>query len=218
MLDFHTHNPHATDALISVEPQEFAPTPGHHYSVGIHPWHTAEVTSDTIDRLDQAAAHPAVLAIGETGLDRLRGADLDRQTAILRHHIDLSERLHKPLVLHIVRAYPEIITLKRQLRPTQPWVIHGFRGKPALARQLLDAGFYLSLGERFNPDTAPIIPADRLLIETDESLTPITTLATLHPQLDHTLPQTLLTPSSPQKIKAKDSPNYRCVLEGPNAK
>ena len=54
-----------------------------------------------------------------------------------------------------------------------PWVVHGFRGNARVAGQLLDAGFYLSYGERFNPEALAITPADSLLAETDESLLPI---------------------------------------------
>ena len=54
-----------------------------------------------------------------------------------------------------------------------PWIVHGFRGNARVASQLLDAGFYLSYGERFNPEALAVTPADRLLAETDESLLPI---------------------------------------------
>ena len=57
-----------------------------------------------------------------------------------------------------------------------PWIIHGFRGKPQLAQQLLNNGFYISLGEHFNPQTVTIIPTNRLLFETDESTLDINTI------------------------------------------
>jgi TatD DNase family protein len=82
----------------------------------------------------------------------------------------------------VVKAYSEIMALKRELRPMQPWIIHGFRGKPELARQLLCADFYISLGERFNPAAAAVIPADRLLVETDDSTMPIAEIASRLPQ------------------------------------
>lgn len=109
------------------------------------------------------------MAIGESGLDRLRGASLDRQEAIFRRQVAISESVGKPMILHVVKAFPEIMRLRRELSPAQPWVIHGFRGKPQLAAELLREGFYISLGERFNRETAEIIPADRLFVETDES-------------------------------------------------
>lgn len=93
---------------------------------------------------------------------------LAAQTALLRIHYELSETLRKPLILHIVKSFPEIIALRKQWKPTQPWIIHGFRGKPQLARELLAHGFHLSYGKKYNLASLAITPASRLLRETDE--------------------------------------------------
>lgn len=93
---------------------------------------------------------------------------LAAQTALLRIHYELSETLRKPLILHIVKSFPEIIALRKQWKPTQPWIIHGFRGKPQLARELLAHGFHLSYGKKYNPASLVITPVSRLLRETDE--------------------------------------------------
>lgn len=93
---------------------------------------------------------------------------LAAQTALLRIHYELSETLRKPLILHIVKSFPEIIALRKQWKPTQPWIIHGFRGKPQLARELLAHGFHLSYGKKYNPASLAITHASRLLRETDE--------------------------------------------------
>ena len=72
-------------------------------------------------------------------------------------------------MIHCVKAYNELIPIHKAISPKQAWIIHGFRGKPAQAEQLIRAGFYISLGEQFNPDSAKAIPAERLFIESDES-------------------------------------------------
>lgn len=154
-VDFHTHRGDPSDASAAV-------------SVGIHPWDSATVAADAVGRLRAEAAGERVVAIGECGLDALRGAPMPRQLELLRAQAAVAEELHKPLILHIVRAWNEIIALKRELRPSVPWAIHGFRGKPELAQRLLDEGFYLSLGPRHNPLTASLIPSGRLLIESDD--------------------------------------------------
>ena len=191
MFDFHTHNPDAIDAMINAEPG-FIPRQGAIYSVGIHPWNCADVTDMDMRRLDADAHLDCVKAIGETGLDKHRGETIERQTELLIHHIALSEELHKPLVLHIVRAFPEIIALKNRFKPTQPWIIHGFRGKPQQAAELLRHGFYLSLGKHFNQESAKIIPSERLLAETDDSNMDITEIAAMLPTLDPALPSKIL--------------------------
>lgn len=97
-----------------------------------------------------------------------RAEILSAQTALLRYHYELSETLGKPLILHIVKSFPEIIALKKQWKPAQPWIIHGFRGKPQLASELLAHGFHLSYGKKYNPASLALTPASRLLRETDE--------------------------------------------------
>lgn len=171
--DIHTHRIDAREAVISVNPWEFNPVEGLYYSVGIHPWQVGRATDADFDRLAECARSDNVLMIGECGIDKLRGGDLPMQMSVLERHIALSEQVCKPLVLHCVRASNELCRLRRVLRPHMPWIVHGFRGNARVASQLLDAGFYLSYGERFNPEALAVTPADRLLAETDESLLPI---------------------------------------------
>ncbi len=167
IVDCHTHHADRLNAIVSVAPEDFHPQEGILYSVGIHPW-TTDKPFD-FELLETTAAHPSVVAIGETGIDRLRGADIDKQTQILRRHINLSERLQKPLILHVVKALDIILALRKECQPTMPWIWHGFRGNATTAKQLTDKGFYLSFGERFNAEAAAAVPAERLLLETDES-------------------------------------------------
>lgn len=180
MTDNHTHNlrPHS---VVNIDPSVFRQRElglrrGYLYSVGIHPWNALRASMSDIRAVKALAVDPRVVAIGETGLDSIHAGcqkDMEAQTELLDYHIFLSEYLCKPLLLHIVRRYPDIIRLKNRLRSVQPWVIHGFRGKPELADELVRAGFYLSYGERFNPASVAVTPPDRLLVETDESSLPV---------------------------------------------
>lgn len=123
--------------------------------------------------LRSLASDPRVLAIGETGLDPNSRATIERQLEVLRLQAALSEENGKPLILHVVRRWDEIIAERRRLHPLQPWIVHGFRGGAVLAKQLVDKGFYLSLGERFNHEVPLSIPHGHLLVETDCSEMPI---------------------------------------------
>lgn len=175
LTDAHTHRQDACDAIISLSPYDIASClssyPDAIISTGIHPWNSTKPVD--LDQLSRTAALPAVVAIGEAGLDKHQGARMDIQIELLKSQIALSETLQKPLILHCVKAWDILLKLKRELKPQQNWAIHGFRGNEHLATQLLENGFYLSLGEHFNNATARIIPDDRLLVETDESLLPI---------------------------------------------
>ncbi len=168
ITDCHTHRPDARGAIINaVTGDDASMRPDLYYSVGIHPWDTLTATGADWEWVTRQAALPNVLAIGETGLDPMRGAPLDLQEQWLRRHIGLSEATGKPLILHVVRRADDILRLHRELRPRQPWIWHGFRGNAVQARQLTDNGLYLSLGKRFNPDVPLVVDPSRLLAETD---------------------------------------------------
>ena len=169
ILDFHTHRTDADRAIISVDPHEFVPEPGKWYSVGFHPWSDLEALGEEdFALLEQCVSHPQVLAIGETGLDSLRGAPLDIQETSFARHLCLAASVGKPVVVHSVRTAQRILAVKRATGCQVPMAIHGMRGNEHVARLLLDADCYLSFGIRFNPAALRITPLDRLLIETDE--------------------------------------------------
>lgn len=171
IANVHTHvegDPLAPAIVNLVPGQAFGNAP--YYSVGIHPWDAASATDATFGQLRRMAADPRVIAIGEAGLDRLRGPGLDVQTPVFEAQARLAEELQKPLIIHMVRTAAEVLAIRRRLSPQQPWILHGFAGKPTLARQLAAAGLYLSLGPRHNPDSTSAVPAAQLLRESD--LTP----------------------------------------------
>lgn len=144
---------------------------GQLYSVGVHPWDASfQTDTEFWEEFEKLAKSSSVAAIGECGVD-LKNSDapLFRQLQVFRRQIEISERLCKPMIIHDVKGDDIICGLRRDLKPLQPWAIHGFRGKPAAAQALLRAGCYLSFGEKFNPETVKSIPNDRILAETDES-------------------------------------------------
>ena len=172
ILDIHTHKPAPyPEGVVCLGSFGDTLLPGQLYSAGIHHWDTAGDNADeTFARLEDLARQPQVVAIGECGVDPLKGGPMFRQLQIFKKQIDISERVGKPLVLHCVKSADVILGLKRDLNPTQPWIIHGFRGKPALATQLTDKGIYLSFGEKFNPETVMTVAGEMILAETDESI------------------------------------------------
>lgn len=175
IIDVHTHRPASGNhAIINAGTQSIPHDAGGYYSVGIHPWDSDRYIN--LPQLELAASDPRVLAIGETGLDRVKGPSIELQQQLFTRHIDLSERMHKPLILHVVREWGTVLEMFDRLRPTQSWIIHGFRGKPGLAAQLAARGIYMSIGERFNPQSVMEIPSNLILSETDESILDIGTI------------------------------------------
>ena len=139
----------------------------HSFSCGIHPWYSED--SDTqMTYLTEITSNPRIVAIGETGLDKLKGPSFDVQTPVFKKHIEISEKLRKPVIIHCVKAWDELLKIKRDTKPSQPWIIHGYRGKPDLTKRLINDGFYFSVGENINVESMLLIPLDRLFCETDE--------------------------------------------------
>lgn len=173
--DIHAHRlpPQPGTAIVSVSPDAFAPDEGEWYSVGIHPWHIASLSACEDAACPPALRHPQVLAVGEAGLDKLADAPMERQIAVFRCQARWAEETRKPLVIHLVKATDELLKVKRELRPSVPWILHGFRGKATLAEEYLRHGFYLSFGEKYQEEALRAVPADRLFIETDESTVPV---------------------------------------------
>jgi TatD DNase family protein len=146
-------------------------------SIGIHP-HEADihVEVDTA-KLVAAAAHPKVVAIGETGLDyHYDHSDRGQQQRSFRSHIAASRDTGLPLIVHTREAEADTADILRQEleRGRYRGVIHCFTASRAFAEVALDLGFYISLSgivtfknARDLHETAKIIPTDRLLIETD---------------------------------------------------
>lgn len=178
-IDFHTHNlavPAGT-AVVNVpkdwllRPEAFAPVAGGLYSAGIHPWWTtADEWSDMLfEGLEILLPHPQVVVLGECGLDRLRGGSMERQCEVFVRQVRLAEHFGLPVTVHCVRAFDVLLRLRKSLRPSTQWTVHGFRGRPALARQLLAAGFDLSFGSRYDAGSFSLVPPSRRRVETDAS-------------------------------------------------
>lgn len=176
ILDIHTHRPAPYPiGLVSQSALlPFNPVEGQLYSVGIHPWDvTPEISETEYKALEDMALRQEVAAIGECGIDLLRGGPLYKQILIFTRHVELSEQLKKPLIIHCVRAHDHILSLRREMKPVQPWVIHGFRRRASIGRLFTDAGCYLSFGEHFTADAVAACPPCLMLAETDESLADI---------------------------------------------
>jgi TatD DNase family protein len=144
------------------------------FSLGFHPWYAREFSEERMDKLREWSKDSRFVLLGECGLDKNSTSPFDWQLHVFKQQIALSEKAEKPMIIHCVGSYNELFELKKELNPHQCWIIHGFRGKPELAKQALHAGCCLSFGERFNIESVRLTPIDRLFIETYESLLPIT--------------------------------------------
>jgi TatD DNase family protein len=143
------------------------------YTYGIHPWFLDENNhKQQICSLNNAIANPYVIAIGEAGFDKLRGPSPDLQQEVFEEQVIIAERNFKPLVIHCVKAWDEMLASHKSLKPQMPWLIHGFRGSPELARQLTSKGMYLSVWFEYvlRPESSDLLrslPPEKFFLETD---------------------------------------------------
>lgn len=172
-FDIHTHAipEHPSQTIVSVNVNDLPIAKDVQFvSIGIHPWYLTEENAEyQWKTLKKSVNEPQIRAIGEAGLDKLRGASIKFQTSFFQEEIALSETYHLPMVIHCVRAFNELIQIKKECKPKQPWIIHGFRGKPSIAQELLKHGCWLSFGSNYQEESIRVTPLNRLFIETDES-------------------------------------------------
>lgn len=178
-IDIHTHNQTPEEGVLKIinAPQslDLSEQASSHFSLGLHPWYLDKNTIERdFEKLEQNAKKQQVVMIGECGLDRNIDIDLAFQTEVFIQQIQLAERLQKPVIIHCVRAFPEIIAIKKKLNPSIPMIIHGFNNNPQVFQQLIKHQFYISLGSALlNPNSnaskiITMIPKEKLFLETDD--------------------------------------------------
>ncbi|MFH5805631.1 TatD family hydrolase [Alienimonas sp. DA493] len=148
--------------------------------VGVQPNYAHQTAPDDRDRITELAAHPRVVAVGETGLDHYWDyAPHDLQEEWFRWHLGLSADCGKPFVVHCREAEADTVRVMREFAGTRadglpPGVMHSFAGDADTARQCLELGMHLSFSGMVTYKkndallaVAAECPADRLLVETD---------------------------------------------------
>jgi TatD DNase family protein len=193
-FNLHTHkftNSSNVLELVNQYPWEFDETIPM-YSIGIHPWFIDEnrLESD-LKIIDLKLQEKQCLALGECGLDKRIEIPMELQVQVFEKQIALAEKHQKPLVLHLVAAFNELIEIKNRLQISVPIIIHGFSKNKQVAKQLIDNGFYLSFGKYLlrNPELEEVflsVPNTQFFLETDtieESLEEVYALAAKYKNL-----------------------------------
>ena len=172
--NLHTHsfsnNPNILE-VVNRYPYEEIDVP--YFSTGIHPWDLQEdKIEDHLAITEQRLQLPNCLALGECGLDKRIEIPLTLQTEVFEKQLIFAKKYKKPVILHLVAAFQELIEVTGRLQPGVPMIVHGFSKNAQVAKQLLDKGFYLSFGKYLlhNPELSSVfaqVPGDRFFLETD---------------------------------------------------
>ena len=174
-INLHTHSFSNDDSVLEIVnqyPWEFNEKIPQ-YSVGIHPWYfDRDRLKADLKLIEEKLNLKECLALGECGLDKRIETSLTNQIEVFQQQIELAEGANKPIILHCVAAYQEVIEIKKEMNIQSPMIIHGFSKNIQVAKSLLDNDFYLSFGKYLlrNPDLENVfnfVPVDRFFLETD---------------------------------------------------
>ncbi|NAX29307.1 YchF/TatD family DNA exonuclease, partial [Vibrio sp. V37_P2S8PM304] len=145
-----------------------------HASCGVHP---LDVESQfSLERLQEYARHPKVVAIGETGLDyHYQPETAELQKIRFQQQVDLAVELNKPLIIHTRNAREDTLRILREGGAERcGGVIHCFTEDLAFAQAAIELGFYISISGIVTfrqatelKEVVKQLPLERLLIETD---------------------------------------------------
>lgn len=167
-FDFHHHNKNISKGIYNLEYGETPPQ--FLYSIGIHPQDIQlENIENQLDWLESNITENC-FAVGECGLDGLVSIEQKIQEQVFKKQIETSNELKKPLIIHCVRKFYEVISLRKSSE--QPMIIHGFNKKQSIAEDLLKNKFYLSFGKAvlYNLSLQNVLkttPLDKIFLETD---------------------------------------------------
>lgn len=174
-INLHTHqfsNDSEVIEIVNQYPWEFNASISN-YSIGIHPWYIDENRLENdLEIIKEKLQLSECLALGECGLDKRIEIPLSVQITVFKKQLELVQQTNKPIILHCVAAFEEVIAIKKEMKIENPMIIHGFSKNEQVALSLLKNGFYLSFGKYLlrNPDLEKVInfaPENQILLETD---------------------------------------------------
>ncbi len=148
-IDIHTHNKQQKTTVTSIYncyPKEtyFSNC----FSISMHPWFIEKVNlQEDLVQLESYCTNENCLAIGECGLDKVTQTSYQLQKQAFKIQIQISEQYKKPMIIHCVKSFQDILAFRKQMNAEQIWIFHGFQKSYQLAKQLLNSGCMLSFGE-----------------------------------------------------------------------
>lgn len=179
-IDIHTHNSETNSTIRKVinlllnKIEQYEIKPHGIYSAGWHPWYINKYNIDFIEKkLEKYASSPYIIAIGECGIDRAIDTPIDLQKKIFNLHINAAKKHKKPLIIHSVRAYSDILQTLNEEKYDGKLILHGYRSNIQQLEQFNKFNTYFSFGSlilksKKNAFTLEQTPADKLFFETDE--------------------------------------------------
>jgi TatD DNase family protein len=143
--------------------------------VGVSPSEVQNPGKDWLQNIEQSVQHPRVIAIGEIGLDYYRKfGDKKSQIELFIAQLDLASKLNMPVIIHNRDAGHDVLDILRDRLPPRGGVLHCYSEDAAYAKKALDLNLYFSFAGNLTyrnarnlHETIPVLPMDRILIESE---------------------------------------------------
>ncbi|WHF50667.1 TatD family hydrolase [Chryseobacterium gotjawalense] len=169
-FDFHHHHFGKQAGIYNLGVGESPPNG--FFSAGFHPDLSLKFSEEQFVWLREISKHENCVAIGECGLDGLINIDDAIQEALFKRQIELANKRQKPLIIHCVRRFSQVIHFQKKAKV--PMIIHGFNKRKNIADDLQKHDFYLSFGKSVlqNVNLQEFVkhfPTDKLFLETDDA-------------------------------------------------
>ena len=146
------------------------------YSIGLHPWYIIETAIENdLKIINEYAVKKNIIAVGETGLDKKVDISYLNQIKAFEKQIEIAERNNIPVIIHCVKAYDDLLTIRKKTNINIPWIIHWFNANEQIAGQLIEKNCYLSFGRSLFKETSKAfktfknLPPDKIFFETDDT-------------------------------------------------
>lgn len=181
-LDVHTHHSRASrrskeiislDIRKALEIGYIAQGP---FTLGVHPWYIDEIVIDEAYQIiEEATENEYFMSMGELGLDRIIKVPMHRQEEVFTKQVEIAKDKNvSSLVLHCVRAYPDVLNIIKKTNYKGSLIFHDYNGNPDITTQLLKFNSYFCFGEKLFDEKSggyrsfKHIPNDRILLESDD--------------------------------------------------
>ena len=177
LFNTHTHSYNESEVTIVQLNTSESNLPEAFFSAGIHPKEASLDLNEFEKWMDSNYMNQYLLAIGEIGLDS-RYSNTKEQEFCFIEQLKIAESYQKPVILHCVNSWDRCRFLHSKYAPSTTLIYHGFN-KPAIATQVLAySNAIVSIGASVLTNNAlsemvSQLPTERLLVETDDSSTPL---------------------------------------------
>lgn len=179
-IDIHVHNEYELKdvvLLLNLFPGDSGKVKmDKFYSIGLHPWHVNDATLEhDISTISVASENKNILAVGEIGLDKNIDVPYISQLRAFELQLEIAEKFMKPVIIHCVKAYDDMLSIRKKSDQSLPWIFHWFNASWQIATELLKYNCYLSFGKMLFKensrafDVFKSMPLERVFFETDDT-------------------------------------------------